>query len=247
VNELVIGLMACFGLVVVAAVAMILMHRRHLREWRRKQSWAVSGKVGGAVRRTALVVPLPRRWVAIRSGNTSHVMGSLGRPAFSVPWSEALARVGERRLFVSSPVSGWTFVVGDALPDPVQDVDRLYRFLSGTSREVGEVQFFSIDRVLGHHAWARLRDGRVQRGYAWSGAVEWNEGPLTLDERLLKLRCHDYGESPPQASLGEATAEMENAERVPLLARRWGMDLAAATEVLLHAEGVEMEGGDGLV
>ena len=221
-HGLVMGLLACFGLVVAGAVAMIMVHRRHLREWRQSQPWAATVSRWSVTRRAPLPVPLP------------------------VPWSEALSRAGERRLFVSAAVSGWTFVVGRGLPDPVQDVDALYRFLAKASRSVGEVQFFSMDRVLGHHAWARLRDGHVLRGYAWSGTTEWNEGRLTAEERLLDLRCHDYGEGTPAEWTGGATPETENSERVPLLARRWGMDLAAATEVLLHAEGVRSdEGSEG--
>ncbi len=245
-HGLVMGLLACFGLVVAGAVAMIMVHRRHLREWRQSQPWAATVSRWSVTRRAPLPVPLPGRWMAVRSGNAPHVRESLGLDALCVPWSEALSRAGERRLFVSAAVSGWTFVVGRGLPDPVQDVDALYRFLAKASRSVGEVQFFSMDRVLGHHAWARLRDGQVLRGYAWSGTTEWNEGRLTVEERLLDLRCHDYGEGTPAEWTGGATPEAENSERVPLLARRWGMDLAAATEVLLHAEGVRSdEGSEG--
>ena len=243
-HGLVMGLLACFGLVVAGAVAMIMVHRRHLREWRQSQPWVASGGRWGIPRRAPLALPLPGRWLAVRSGNAPQVREALGVDALTVPWSEALLRAGERRLFVSAAVSGWTFVVGGGLPDPMQDVDALYRFLSRASRALGEVQFFSMDRVLGHHAWARLRDGRVLRGYAWSGTTEWNEGRLTLEERLLDLRCHGYGDATAAGWTGGVTPEIENAERVPLLARRWGMDLAAATEILLHAEGVWSDEGN---
>lgn len=244
-NELVLGLMACFGLVLGGAVAMILVHRRHLRAWRSQQRWVVAGRRLAEPGRQSLAIPLPGRWMAIHSSNTPLVQRALGVPEAPVPWSEALARAGEDRLFVSAPVSGWTLVVGDRLPDPAQDVDDLYRFLVAASREAGEVQYFSMDRVLGFHAWARLREGRVLRGYAWAGGTEWNEGRPTLDERLLKLRCRAYGDEAPPAVLGEPTPELENCERVPLLARRWGIDLAAGTEILLQAEAVQPdEGGD---
>lgn len=246
-HGLVIGLMACFGLVVTAAVAMILVHRRHLREWRLSHPWAASAGRGTMALGAPRALPLPGRWLAVRSGHAAHVREILGLAALIEPWSEALSRAAERRFFVSGPVSGWTFVVGAALPDPAQDIDALYRFLSRTSRHLGEVQFFSMDRVVGHHAWARLRDGHVLRGYAWAGTTEWNEGRTTSEERWLRLHCHEYGESASIGWVGDATAEMENAERVPLLARRWGMDLAAATEILLHAEGVGLEGGGDTV
>ena len=241
---LVMGLLACFGLVVAGAVAMILVHRRHLREWRLSQPWGASPGRWNIARQAPLALPLPGRWLAVRSGNAPQVREMLGVEGRPVPWSEALSRAGERRLFVSAAVSGWIFVVGRGLPDPVQDVDALYLFLSKASRSLGEVQFFSMDRVLGHHAWARLRDGLVLRGYAWSGVTEWNEGRLTLEERLLDLRCHEYGDATPAGWTGGVTSEIDNAERVPLLARRWGMDLAGATEILLQAEGVRSDEGN---
>lgn len=244
-TNLVIGLIACFGLVLGGGVAMILVHRRHLREWREQQRrWAVPPEVLRDARRRSVSLPLPGRWMAIRSSNTVHVKASLGVSAGAIAWSEALSRAREDRLFVSAPVDGWTLVIGEALPDPAQDVDALYRFLVGASRETGEVQFFSIDRVLGFHAWARLREGRVVRGYAWAGSTEWNEGRPTLDERVLGLRCRDYGDVADPWVPGQTSQELENSERVPLLARRWGISLAAATETLLQAEFVE-PGGAG--
>lgn len=152
-----------------------------------------------------------------------------------------MARSRERSLFLSSPVDGWTLVIGGALPDPEVDVDQLYRFLADLSRETGEVQFFTSDRVLGFHGWARLRDGRVLRGYLWAGETLWNEGRMTLDERLLGLRCRDYGVEPEPLAYGEIAAEHTNSERVPLLARQWGIDLATATEELLQQESVRSD------
>lgn len=244
-HGLVLGLMACFGLVLGGAVAMILVHRRHLRAWRSQQRWAVAGHRLAGTGRGSWALPLPGRWLAIHSSNTPLIHRALGVTDSPSSWSDALVRAGEDRLFVSAPVLGWTLVVGGGLPDPAQDVDDLYRWLMAVSREAGEVQYFSMDRVLGFHAWARLRDGRVLRGYAWAGCTEWNEGRPTLDERLLKLHCRAYGDEAPPIALGEPTPELENCERVPLLARRWGIDVAVATEILLEAEAMRPdEGGE---
>jgi hypothetical protein len=64
---------------------------------------------------------------------------------------------------------------------------------------------------------------------------------MTLDERLLGLRCHEYGADQPELEYGQTSPEFTNVERVPLLARRWGLDLASATELLLHQEAVESD------
>ena len=110
------------------------------------------------------------------------------------------------------------------------------------SRRVGEVQYFSMDCVLGFHAWARVREGHVMRAYAWAGRTEWNEGRITPEERVLGMQCGDYGDEPRLGFVGDSTAEMRNAERVPVLARRWGLDLAAATDALLQSESVGLDG-----
>lgn len=243
VTGVIIVLLASFGVVLIGAVAMITVHRHQLRQWRRQNRLVDPLTQLTSARRRAVAFPLPNRWIAIRSSNTPHLRAVLSLRGPAVGWSDALSRARDRELFLSPAVDGWSFVIGGALPDPAIDVDAVYRMLVGLSREIGEVQFFSLDRVLGFHGWARLRDGRVLRGYAWAGETLWNEGRMTLDERLLGFRCHDYGEEPPVVQYGETNPAITNTERVPLLARRWGMELAAATEMLLQQEGVESDEG----
>jgi hypothetical protein len=136
-------------------------------------------------------------------------------------------------------VNGWTLVIGGLIPDPGHDIDRLYHFLSGLSRQVGEVHFYSLDRVLNFHSWARLSDGNVVRAYAWTGETVWNDGRATLEERLLGLICRAYGEEAEPVRYGEPPPELHNMERVILLARRWSVDPIAASEILLQQEAVE--------
>lgn len=243
---LIIALLGSFGLVLGMAVAFVLLHRRHVRQWRRQNRTVDQLARVTSARRRLLAFPLPQRWVAVRSANTALVREVLGDVAAVQGWSEALSRCRERSVFVSAPVDGWTLVVGGGIPDPVADIDDAFRFLSDLSREVGDVQFYSADRVLNFHAWARLRDGRVLRGYAWAGETLWNEGRATLDERLLGLRSRDYGAEMPVLRYGETSPEQTNTERVPLLARRWGIDFATASELLLQAEGLRADDDIGL-
>lgn len=181
INGLAIGLLVSFGMVIGIAVVFATLYRRHLRALRMTQRWLdpLTPLVGSS--RSILTLPMPHRWMAIRSSNTAFLREILHiGPEEGSPWSEALVRFRERVIFISPPWRGWSLVVGAAIPDPAADIDQLYRFLSGLSREVGEVQFFSADRVLNHHAWAWLREGNVVRAYAWAGETLWSQGGLHL-------------------------------------------------------------------
>ena len=62
--------------------------------------------------------------------------------------NDALATPFEPRLFISPPVQGWILVMGCDLPDPADDIDECFKFLTGLSRKLGEVQFFSRNRAV---------------------------------------------------------------------------------------------------
>jgi hypothetical protein len=251
INGLAIGLLVSFGMVIGIAVVFATLYRRHLRALRMTQRWLdpLTPLVGSS--RSILTLPMPHRWMAIRSSNTAFLREILHiGPEEGSPWSEALVRFRERVIFISPPWRGWSLVVGAAIPDPAADIDQLYRFLSGLSREVGEVQFFSADRVLNHHAWAWLREGNVVRAYAWAGETLWSQGDCTLDERLLGLTVHDYGEAVEGPGSCGGPSEQQNAERVALLARRWSLDPAEASAYFLALEAssrIRREGPDETV
>lgn len=238
--------MVCFFGVIGVAFVFAWLIRRHNREQnsRRRANRSLDQlTLFNSARNRVLPYPLPPRWMIIRSSNTAFLREFLGLRQ-SVPWGEALSRARERALFISNPVNGWTLLIGGALPDPVQDVDAVYRCLQRLSAEIGEVQFYSADRVLNFHSWARFRNGRAQRAYACAGDVLWNEGWMTLEERLLGVRCRNYGDEVPALRYGEIPSDQTNTERVPLLARRWSLDFAMASEVLLAQEGIESPGGE---
>lgn len=239
-DTLVVGLLGSLGFVLGLAFAFFVIYRHHLRRLRRANRQRDPLSTVTPARRRPVPFHPPPRWLAVRTTNTALVRSALTpRSVPTVPWSEALARCRERAWFVSPPVDGWTLVVGSRLPEPSQDVDLLFRFLTHLSRELGEVHFYSADRVLNFHSWARLDDSRVTRAYAWSGETLWNEGRPTLEERLLGLRCRAYGEEPEPLRYGDVPPELHNTERVILLARRWSIDPVAASEILLHQETVE--------
>ncbi|MEO5804447.1 MAG: hypothetical protein ABIR24_13055 [Verrucomicrobiota bacterium] len=171
----------------------------------------------------------PCRWLAIKGHNPAAVQAALHLHApMPCSWEEGLIEARERKLFISPPVYGWILVVGSSLPDPTEDVDECFHFLTNLSRKLGQIQFFSTNRVLNHHAWALIDKGRVFRAYAWAGETLWNQGPPTAAERDLKLGLFDYA----SGAVGFEQKEMlaSNAERVPLLASRWSVDPASIDE-----------------
>ena len=160
----------------------------------------------------------PARWLAVKSSNAAAVQAALNlQQAVPCSWEEGLVEMSGGKLFVSRPISGWVLVVGSGLPEPADDVDGCYRFLRELSRKLGNVQFYSVNRVLNHHAWALLEDGRVYRAYAWAGETLWNEGFVTAAEKELGMVCFDYGSEVNVFTSREALAG--DAEKLHQLAR----------------------------
>src|SRR5258708_37798318 len=160
----------------------------------------------------------PTCWLAVKSQSLLAVQAALGlNNPTRCCWMEGL----ERKLFIAPPVKGWILVVGSGLPDASEDVDRCYRFVLHLSRKLGHVQFFSLNRVLNHHAWVRADGGRVVRAYAWAGRTIWKQGTRTAAEADLKVRCLEYGEMLEHSSFGQMDALTSNVDKAPLLAARW--------------------------
>ncbi|HMJ66007.1 MAG TPA: hypothetical protein VK615_11710 [Candidatus Binatia bacterium] len=195
----------------------------------------------GRDRRSAsALLGLPNRWLAIRSGNPYVVQAALGlyKPT-PCSWEEGLTAATDQKLFISPPVNGWVLVFGASLPDPADDVDRCFRFVLDVSRKLGQVQFFSYNRVVNYHAWVQADQGRILRAYAWAGKTLWNQGILTRAEADLGLACFNYTESPSRHNFSQSDPLSANTERVPLLAARWSIDPAAIdTRTLKQSHGI---------
>jgi hypothetical protein len=173
----------------------------------------------------------PIRWLAIRTTNTDIVLTALGlHNTESCSWEEGLARAHDRKLFVSPPLGEWVLVMGTELPDADEDIDDCFCFLQDLSLKLGQVQFFSANRILNHHTWARLENGRVQRAYAWIGETVWNQGRMTADEMELGMRCHPYTTPSDETRFSPLSGNPHNTEKVTLLAARWSVDPTAIDE-----------------
>lgn len=164
-------------------------------------------------------------WLAVKGANAQAVQLALElHNPKRCSWAEGLSADGEQRLFVSPPVSGWTLVIGPALPDPAEDVDVCFRFLLDLSRKLGHVQYFSVHAALDHHAWVRAEAGKIVRAYAWAGKTLWNQGNPTPAEGALNMKCREYGELAEPAIFGLPEHGPGNSDNVHSLAARWSID-----------------------
>ena len=176
---------------------------------------------------------LPSRWLAIKGESPGVVQAALGlEHVVPCSWQEGVLEALENKLFIAPPIMGWILVMGSDLPDPAQDVDRCYLFLANLSRKLGQIQFFSLNRVLNHHAWASLDKGRVSRAYCWAEDTLWDQGTMTSAERELDLRCFGYCS---QLVYTQRETLASNCEKINQLAARWSIDPTAIPEANWNA------------
>ncbi len=183
------------------------------------------GQANDRGRVKSVSLPLPGCWLVVKGRNLRAVQSALGvRDSRPCSWLEGFANAD--RLFIAPPVNGWILVTGTGLPDPAKDVDACFRLLLDLSQKIGKVQFFSVDQESHYHAWAKARNGRVLRAYAWAEGTIWCQGTKTWSETELGLKCFDYFEAPSTTPAGLRGIAAANASKVPLLAAQWGLDLA---------------------
>jgi hypothetical protein len=228
------GLVSLLAIVMLATVlALIFVRRKHAPERRARA-------------KSEVIVPPSRgyqpsifehscRWIAVKKNQVKTVQLALDlHNPVPCSWDEGTSRLADRKLFISPPVRGWILVIGQGLPDPSEDVDRCFHFITRLSRALGHVQFFNTHRALNHHAWVRAEGGRIRRAYAWAGETLWNQGPLTQAEHDLGLKCFDYGERPAVIDVSPNEPQPSNAEKVMQLAARWSLDPSTVEERMLH-------------
>ena len=233
-DDIVVVLLIAFVTSIIVCVGILRMVAR--RELRRRGR---AGNTFATPRFSAALFEAPSRWLAVRGQNPHAVESALAvHNPRACSWSDALATPFEPRLFISPSVQGWILVMGCDLPDPADDIDECFKFLTGLSRKLGEVQFFSRNRAVSHHGWARLEDGKVVRAYAWAGETLWDQGIPTDSERDLKLRCLAYTESSEALSLAEREVFALNTERVVRLAAAWSIDPTSVQGAMLESKGI---------
>lgn len=225
---LLLGLLAIVVLLVFLFTALILRLSR-----RRQLEGSVLLRSPGDARFQPLRWPVnsfatrPSRWLAVRSTQPEAVQRAFELvDATPCSLADGLSGADDHELFISPPIRGWIIVTGSSLPDPADDVDHCFLRLRQLSSELGEVQFFSVNRALSIHSWARLLTGEVFRAFAWAGTTIWTQGELTRAEKDLGMHCPKYGEEDGPSLFAEHHDPAQNAEKVPLLAARWSLDPA---------------------
>jgi|tagenome__1003787_1003787.scaffolds.fasta_scaffold20618983_2 hypothetical protein len=218
---LVLGMALGIGLICLLLVLHFLRSGRlaQRRLLKRDDWWSGERKFQSSIFTT------PPRWLAVRCGNPLVVQAALGlnRP-IPCSWEEGLTAAHEQKLFISPPISGWVLVMGSVLPEPAEDVDKCFRFISALSRKLGHVQFFSVNRVVHHHTWVQAEHGQIQRAYSWAGKTLWDQGQATLAEVQLGMKCYGYTETMDRNAFMQQDPAAMNAEKVSLLAARWSVD-----------------------
>lgn len=146
-------------------------------------------------------LPLPfgknTGWIAVKAGSTRKVANVIGlSKRETANWRSGLEAVqnpvlGANKVFVSPPLDGWIFIVGSAIPFPgaAKHADQCTPLLTGLGNKFPEVQYYFADEELGFFAWARLKNGKIGRAFAWGDeGIIWNRGRATPEERALGLR-----------------------------------------------------------
>jgi len=133
-------------------------------------------------------------WLAIRSESPREVADALGLVKIrDSSWSDGLQAAGRGDVFVSPPVHGWVLAVSTSLPDAGDErsTDRCTPLLARLGKRFPDVQYFATHRVVEYHAWARVKNGAVDRQFAYlgeRGEVSWNSGPQTPEEVRLGFK-----------------------------------------------------------
>lgn len=173
-------------------------------------------------------------WLAIRTRDSARVVDVLGlREPEAANWQTGIGavydrRIGDRTVFVSPPVNGWTFVVGLALPQPMGRgfIDKCTPLLMKLGGEFIEAQYFLSYPPMDFHAWARVVDGRLVRAFAIGDeGIVWNKGKPTKEEKTLGLKLFELrGVKGRKGDAGGELILYPTEEHVMRLASRWSMD-----------------------
>ncbi len=177
---------------------------------------------------------LKMAWLAIRTRDTERVIERL---ALVEPkpcnWQSGIGSIyddhlGDRLVFVSPPVDGWTFVVGLSLPYPVGRgfVDKCTPLLHDLGAEFVEVQYFFSYPLIDFFAWARFIDGKLIRAFAIGDeGIIWNKGKSTKDEKSLGLKLFELrGVRERHGDAGGELILYPTEEHIMWLASRWSLD-----------------------
>ncbi len=173
-------------------------------------------------------------WLALRTRDTNRVIAALGLGGIQQSnWNNGIGTVysddyGENSVFVSPPVNGWTFVVGNALPHPLgrSFSDKSTPLLLQLGGEFIEVQSYCAYPQIDYYAWARLIDGKLIRGFATNDeGVIANKGKPSKEEKTLGLKLFELrGVKGRRGDAGGELVLYPTEDHVMRLAAKWSLD-----------------------
>lgn len=173
-------------------------------------------------------------WLAVKTEDPQSLIDCLRLEGVKdANWESGIAAVyddatSDANIFVTSPVDGWTFVIGLSLPHPVNDrfVDKLTPTLMRLGAQYRDVQYFFTYPLIDFFAWARVSKGRLVRAFAVNDeGVVWNKGRITAEERALGLRLFELrGVNQRQGDAGGELVLYPTEQHVLRIARSWSLD-----------------------
>ncbi|MCL2225625.1 MAG: hypothetical protein FWB96_11725 [Defluviitaleaceae bacterium] len=161
-------------------------------------------------------------WYAIKNETAEAIIEKLKFKVVSESnWETGIKNVyeSEKHLFVSPPVNGYVLVV-NVHPDEnaVKKHSLLFK----------ELQYFATHRVIEYNAWAKFCDGKIIRGYGYtgeSGEVTWCEGNVTQEE--INLGFEKFPANTEELCSDDFDYEnLPDEESVLAIAKAWGVDVA---------------------
>lgn len=178
-------------------------------------------------------------WLAIRSNDMAEVAAVLGLDAVeSANWRTGIGTVydeqlGQGRIYLTPPVNGWTFVVGQALPQPLGRgfADKCTPLLLDLAGHFPDAQYFACYPALDYFAWARVLDGKLVRAFAIGDeGIIWNKGRASREERGLGLKMAEVkGVKSRKADVGPPMPIYPTEAQLMHLASCWSLDPTTLT------------------
>lgn len=173
-------------------------------------------------------------WLAIRTSETQAVVAALDLVApATANWNSGIGTVyddkfGEKRVFVSPPVDGWTFVVGLALPHPMSAgfVDKWTPMMTALATEFGTAQYYFTYPLIDFYAWATFANRKLVRAFAiGDDGVVLSRGKPTREEKALGLKLFELrGVKERKGDAGGQIILYPTEDHVMRLAAKWSFD-----------------------
>lgn len=176
-------------------------------------------------------------WLAIRSTDWDPIIDALGLSgAREASWEEGIETVyedGDKYLFLTPPIDGWTLVVGNWTGGAGgQGIEGAEALICKLSARFGEAQAFSTHRVVEYHHWMLARDGKLLRSFAYlgdSGEVLSDKGEPTPVEKSLNINLDIPADYDPFS--GEADKyNIPNERSVMTVAGAWSINPSVLDE-----------------